>query len=73
MAPASASFQAATKALERMKDESQRNTAHGNAAALGCEEERDGFQTQEQRSASIGTRHRGRDGAKKRERMCQLD
>lgn len=44
MAPASASFQSATKALERMKDESWLNTAHGNGAGLRCAEGRNLFQ-----------------------------
>lgn len=47
MAPASASFQCATKGLERMKDESQLNTAHGNGAGLRRGERGNLFQAED--------------------------
>ena len=50
MAPASASFQCATKALERMKDESRLNTAPGNGAEHRSTEGRSPFHTVDQRS-----------------------
>ncbi|KAK5859252.1 hypothetical protein PBY51_003333 [Eleginops maclovinus] len=53
MAPASASFQCATKALERMKDESWLNTAHGNGAEQRSAEGRNLFQTMDQRSGGV--------------------
>lgn len=53
MAPASASFQSATKALERMKDESRLNTTHGNSTGLGCGEGRNLIQVLDQRSGEV--------------------
>ncbi len=53
MAPAPASFQSATKGLERMKDESWLNTTHGNGAALRCAKGRNLFQAAEQRSGEV--------------------
>ena len=53
MAPASASFQSATKGLERMKDESRLNTTHGNGAGLRCAEGRNLFQAVDQRSGEV--------------------
>lgn len=50
MARASFSFQAHTKALERMKNDSQPNRAHGNAAGLRHSEERNLFHSADQRS-----------------------
>ncbi|CAB1414900.1 unnamed protein product [Pleuronectes platessa] len=54
MAPASASFQSATKALERMKDESRLNTSHGNGAGLRCGEGRNLFEALDQSPCSGG-------------------
>lgn len=50
MARASFSFQPQTKALERMKNDSQLNRAHGNAAGMRHSEERNFFHTADQRS-----------------------
>lgn len=51
MALASVSFQPQTKALERMKNDSQLNGAHGNAAGPRHSEGRSFFHTTDQRSA----------------------
>lgn len=51
MARASVSFQPQTKALERMKNDSQLNGAHGNAAGPRHSEGRSFFHTTDQRSA----------------------
>lgn len=56
MAQAPASFQPATKDLERMKDESRLNTAHGNGAGLRCAEARKLFQAVDQRSGGVSER-----------------
>ncbi len=53
MAPASASFQSATKGLERMKDESQLSTNHGNGVGLRRAEGRNLFQAIDQRSGRV--------------------
>lgn len=53
MAPASASFQTATKGLEGMNDGSWQNTAHGNVAGQRCAETRDFFQAVNQRSEEV--------------------
>ncbi len=53
MAPASASFQSATKGLERMKDESQLSTNHGNGVGLRRAEGRNLFQAIDQRSGGV--------------------
>lgn len=51
MARASVSFQPHTKALERMKNDSQLNRAHGNAAGPRHSEGRSFFHAADQRSA----------------------
>lgn len=50
MARASFSFQPQTKALERMKNDSQLNRAHGNGAGPRRSEEKNLFHTADQRS-----------------------
>lgn len=72
MAQASASFQPATKGLERMKDESRLNTAHGNGAGLRCAEGRNLFQAVDQRSGGVLEQHRGWDGIKKRNNVSAI-
>ena len=69
MAPASASFQSATKALERMKDESRLNTSHGNGAGLRCGEGRNLFEALDQRSGKCWSAQRGRDGMRKKKNV----
>lgn len=69
MARASASFQTATKGLERMKDESRLNTAHGNGAGLRCAEGRNLFQAVDQRSGEV-LKRAWRAGWNKKKKEC---
>lgn len=69
MAPASASFQSETKALEGMKDESRLNTSHGNGGGLRCAEGMNLFHSVDQRSGEV-LEQAEREGWNKKKKEC---